>query len=62
MLKTLNTNCDRYPRSVLLLTGRIHNSARTHRTLSFRTRDAEVARGALRQHFNGCQQAAEEKP
>ena len=53
MLKTLNRNCDRYTRSVLLLTGSIHLSAKTHRTLlnAFRTRDADVACNALWQHL-----------
>ena len=62
MLKTLNTNCDRYTRTVLLLTGNIHDSARTHRMLldAFRTRDAEAACKALWQHLTDASRLLKE--
>jgi DNA-binding GntR family transcriptional regulator len=53
ILKTLNINCDRYTQMVLLFTGNIHYTARTHRTLlnAFCTRDADLACNALSQHI-----------
>jgi DNA-binding GntR family transcriptional regulator len=53
VLKTLNRNCNRYYQMVLLLTGNIHYTSRTHRTLVdvFRTRDSEKACDALWQHL-----------
>lgn len=53
LLKTLNNNCDRYTRMVLLVTGNIHFTGKTHRALleAFRTRDAEAASNALWQHM-----------
>jgi DNA-binding GntR family transcriptional regulator len=53
MLKTLNTNCDRYTQMVLSFTGDIDYTGRTHRALldAFRTRDADVACNVLWQHL-----------
>ena len=53
LLKTLNNNCDRYTRMVLLVTGNIHFTGKTHRTLleAIRTRDVETATSALWQHM-----------
>jgi DNA-binding GntR family transcriptional regulator len=53
ILKTLNTNCNRYYQMVLLLSGKIHYTSKTHRTLVdvFRSRDPELACDALWQHL-----------
>jgi DNA-binding GntR family transcriptional regulator len=53
LLKTLNNNCDRYTRMVLLVTGNIHFTGHTHRVLleAIQTRDAEIATRALWEHM-----------
>jgi DNA-binding GntR family transcriptional regulator len=53
ILKTLNPNCNRYSQMVLMLTGKIHHTTRTHRELLevFRTRDEEQACRALWEHL-----------
>ena len=53
ILKTLNTNCNRYYQMVLRLTGRIHYTSQTHRDLIdvFRTRDEKKACEALWEHL-----------
>jgi len=53
ILRTLNTNCNRYYQMVLKLTGRIHYTSKTHRDLVevFRTRDEKKACNALWEHL-----------
>lgn len=53
ILRTLNTNCNRYYQMVLKLTGKIHYTSRTHRDLVevFRTRDEKQACDALWVHL-----------
>jgi DNA-binding GntR family transcriptional regulator len=53
ILRTLNTNCNRYYQMVLKLTGRIHYTSKTHRDLVevFRTRDEKRACTALWEHL-----------
>jgi DNA-binding GntR family transcriptional regulator len=53
ILKTLNTNCNRYYQMVLTLTGQIHYTSRSHRDLMevFHTGDEENACNALWEHL-----------
>jgi DNA-binding GntR family transcriptional regulator len=53
ILKTLNTNCDRYTQMVLSFTGNIHYTSGTHRTLleAIRTRNPDSACNILWQHL-----------
>jgi DNA-binding GntR family transcriptional regulator len=56
MLKTLNTNCSRYYQMVLLLTGNIRNTSKSHRVLldTFRDGNPDVACDALWEHLMGA--------
>lgn len=62
ILKTLNTNCNRYYQMVLLLTGNIHYTSKSHRALIdvFRSGDVEVACNALWQHLMGASKVVTE--
>jgi DNA-binding GntR family transcriptional regulator len=62
ILKTLNTNCNRYYQMALLLSGNINYTSKTHRALVdvFRSRDADLACSALWQHLMGASKVVTE--